>query len=244
MSESPSIPTWDVMLAALAEDERTLSLPFDEYQRYQVASQLVTLLEVPAGGAVLDIGDGPELAQAFLSGRDVAIIDQYGSESEFPFAERSFAVGLALDVLEYIDARTRTHLVGEMCRLCDVVVICAPFSDPTVRLAETALHECVVQRFASEFPPRARRSSELPDLQETVAALERQGWATATLPCGYLPHWLAGMLLNHELLATGTPELPSLNAFYNATVSPFDCREPSYRHVVLAARELPAARLE
>jgi hypothetical protein len=51
------------------------------------------------------------------------------------------------------------------------------------------------------------------------------------------------MLLHHELLATGLPELASLHAYYNATVSPLDCREPSYRHVVFAASSRPRDEL-
>jgi hypothetical protein len=51
------------------------------------------------------------------------------------------------------------------------------------------------------------------------------------------------MLLHHEFLAMGMPELPKLHAFYNASISPSDTREPSYRHVLVAARELPAEQV-
>ena len=111
-------------------------------------------------------------------------------------------------------------------------------------LAEAALHEFVLQRFGGPFPTLEEHAEHgLPELDETVALLGTGGWSTATLPSGYLPRWLAGMLLHHEFLAMGMPELPSLHAFYNATVSPSDCRAPSYRHVVVAARELSPERL-
>jgi hypothetical protein len=231
---------------ASTRDDRLLSLPFDQYQRYWVAAELVTRLEVPTRRPVVDVGGGPGLAEAFLRGREAVAVDCKGSDlanGRLPFADRSFAVGLALDALEHLDSDSRTKLVGELCRLSDVVVISAPFSHPSVTLAEAALHEFVAQRFA-DVPSLGEPSAvALPDLDETVSLLATRGWATATLPSGYLPRWLAGMLFRHELLAGGTPEVPALNAFYNATVSPFDCREPSYRHVVLASRDLPAEHL-
>jgi hypothetical protein len=51
------------------------------------------------------------------------------------------------------------------------------------------------------------------------------------------------MVFHHELLASGLQELPDLHAFYNATVSASDCREPAYRQVVVAGRGRPADEL-
>jgi hypothetical protein len=53
-----------------------------------------------------------------------------------------------------------------------------------------------------------------------------------------------GMLVHHELLATGVGQLDELHAFYNATVSPSDCRAPAYRHVVVATRDRDPNELE
>ena len=53
-----------------------------------------------------------------------------------------------------------------------------------------------------------------------------------------------GMLVHHELLATGLPHLGKLHAYYNTVVSPLDCREPAYRHVIVSARHRPIAEVE
>jgi hypothetical protein len=153
-------------------------------------------------------------------------------------------VALALDTLEHLDPDARSRLLSELCRIADILVMSAPFACPEVVLAEDALREFAHQRLASEVRLRDDDGKRrLPDLEETVAAVAAEGFATATLPSGYLPRWLPGMLLREEFVATGMPEQPLLNAIYNTLVSPYDCREPSYRHVVLAARDLPPQRV-
>ena len=213
-----------------AAQDRLLELPFDQYQRYRVAADLVGLLEVPEGRPVVDVGGAPGFVESFLPDREAVVVDVEGKHpgrfviadgARLPFSDRTFAVGLALDTLEHVPGRAhRPAFLAELRRVSDVVILSAPFADESVALAEAALHEFVLQRFGGPFPTLEEHAEHgLPELDETVAALGTEGWATASLPSGYLPRWLAGMLLHHEFLAMGMPELPSLHAFYNATVS-------------------------
>jgi hypothetical protein len=226
------------------ERELLVELPFDQYQPYRVAADLVGRLEIPASGTVVDVGGGPGLVEAFFPDHEVAAVGSDELSSPLPFADRSFAVGLALDTLEHLGREARTPFLMELRRVCDVIVLSAPFATPAVALAENALCEFALERLGASVPSRpASAEHRLPDLEATVSAMEAEEWATATLPSGYLPRWLVGMVLRHELLASGLGELPRLNTFYNTIVGPYDCREPAYRHVLLAARELPAERL-
>ena len=221
-------------------------LPFDQYQRYSTAAELLRGLGVAAGSRVLEVGGAPGPLEAFMPEYTLVVSDVQGKQegrylladgAALPFPDASFDVVLALDVLEHVPAVHRTPFLGEARRVAsDVVLLSAPFADPELELAEEALNEFIRARFQGDFPTLDEHADNgLPVLDATVDALGRDGWATATLPSGYLPHWLAGMLLHHELLATGVPHLGKLHAYYNQTVSPLDCREPAYRHVVVAS---------
>lgn len=241
----------------MTEAHARLRNPFDQYQRYQVATDLLTLLGFKPEATVLDVGGAAGPAEEFLGDYDLTILDVERSErpdrrfvvasgATLPFPDESYDVVISQDTLEHVRSEDRPAFVAELTRVArDAVVLCAPFSNPLVELAERAVHEFVTARFGGDFPTLDEHAEHgLPNLDETVGELEQLGSSTAVLPSGYLPHWLAGMLVHHELLATGVGELPALHAYYNRTVSPSDCRSPSYRHVIVAARNRDPRELE
>jgi hypothetical protein len=241
----------------MTDAQARLRHPFDQFQRYQVATELLGLVGVKPESTVLDVGGAAGPAEDFLGDYDLTIVDVERSDlpdrrfvlasgATLPFPDESFDVVLSQDTLEHVPSADRPAFLSELTRVArEAVVLCAPFSDPLVQLAERALYEFVTVRFGGGFPTLEEHAEHgLPSLDETVGDLSRRGWPTAVLPSGYLPHWLAGMLVHHELLATGVGELHELNAYYNMTVSPSDCRSPSYRYVVVAARDRDPQELE
>jgi Methyltransferase domain len=232
-----------------------LELPFDQYQRYQVTAALLEALAVPRGALILEVGGGPGPLEAFLPDYELFVSDISGEHlgrflladgAALPFADRTFAAVVTLDTLEHVPARFRAAFLAELLRVsADLVVLSAPFASPELELAEEALNEFIRARFQGSFPTLDEHADNgLPELGPTTAALAGDGFSAATLPSGYLPRWLMGMLVHHELLATGLPHLGKLHAYYNSVVSPLDCREPSYRHVIVAARHRPVAEIE
>ena len=231
-----------------------LELPFDQYQRYEVAAALLAGFEVPPGAWMLEVGGGPGPLEAFLPQYELFVSDLSGAHlgrflladgASLPFADETFAAVVTLDTLEHVPARFREPFLAELRRVsADLVVLSAPFANADLEVAEEALNEFIRARFGGDFPTLDEHANNgLPELDATEAALARDGFATATLPSGYLPRWLLGMLIHHELLATGIPHLGKLHAYYNAAISPFDCREPAYRHVIVAARHRPGDEL-
>lgn len=221
-------------------------MPFDQYQRYSVTAALVEQLGIPSGSRILEVGGGPGPLEAFLPDHLVVVSDVEGKHdgpflladgTRLPFPDGSFPVVVALDVLEHVPAAARRPFLIEARRVAgDAVVLSAPFAHPDVDFAEETLNEFVRSRLQVRFPTLdEHRDNGLPDLDATVAEFRDAGWAVATLPSGYLPRWLFGMIVHHELLATGVQSLSTLHAYYNRTVSPLDCAEPSYRHVVVAS---------
>jgi hypothetical protein len=247
MTERPTLSSREI-------DPR-LELPFDQYQRYQVTSELMAGFKVPPGALILEVGGGPGPLESFLPEYELFVSDISGAAHErfllasgaaLPFADETFAAVVTLDTLEHVPAEIRPPFLSELLRVSsDLVVLSAPFASPELEVAEEALNEFIRARFQGDFPTLDEHADNgLPELEATVEALSRHGFSTGTLPSGYLPRWLVGMLVHHELLATGLPHLGKLHAYYNAVVSPLDNREPAYRHVVVSSRHRPPDEIQ
>lgn len=235
-----------------------LARPIDQFQRYQLTASLVRSLGVPPGARILDVGGAPGPVEDFLPDYEVVVTDLDGDHagryvvadgSRLPFADRAFAAVVSLDTLEHVPPDRRAPFLSEALRVAEhAVVLSAPFASPDVVLAEKALREFISLRLSPTFPTavwlQEHEDNGLPVLQETVASLGAGDWSSTSLASGYLPHWLATMVVDHELLATGLPQLDRLHAYYNSEVSPTDAREPAYRHIVAAARHRSAEQVQ
>lgn len=232
-----------------------LALPFDQYQRYSTAADLLRGLGLSDGARVLEVGAAPGPLERFLPEMELFFTDRYGEHAgryvvadgaKLPFRDEAFDAVVTLDTLEHVPAPDRPAFLAECRRVSrDLVVLSAPHASPYVDLAEDALHAFVKARFGTSFTfLEEHRGNGLPVSEETVAALGQPPFSAVRMPSGYLPRWVLAMLVHHELLATGLPSLPELHAYYNATVSPADARDPAYRSVVLAARSRPVAELQ
>jgi SAM-dependent methyltransferase len=220
-----------------------------------VTAQLLERFAIAPGSLILEVGGGPGPLEEFLPQYELFVSDISGAHlgryfladgSALPFANETFAAVVTLDVLEHVPAEIRPAFLSELLRVsADLVVLSAPFASAELELAEEALNEFIRARFQGDFPTLDEHADNgLPELGPTTAALADDGFSAATLPSGYLPRWLMGMLVHHELLATGLPHLGKLHAYYNAVVSPLDSREPAYRHVIVSARSRPAAEVQ
>jgi hypothetical protein len=246
----------DVELAEpeAGREKDPLRLPFDQFQRYTGAAQLIRELGLDRG-RTLEMGASPGFSEIFFADADLFFTDRYGvHEGRFtvadgaalPYPDETFDVVVALDTLEHIHPQHRAAFLSETKRVSrDVVVLSAPHDTQHVKLAEAALQAFVTARFGEVFQTLQEHTDNgLPQAGETAAALGADGWQVASFGSGYLPRWLLGMVVHHELLATGLPELPELHAFYNQTVAPHDNREPAYRRVFAASRRRSQEELD
>jgi SAM-dependent methyltransferase len=232
-----------------------LRLPFDQYQRYSGAARAVSALKADGSYSMLEVGGAPGFPELFFRPQRLAVVDRFGTHAgnfivvdgaRLPFPDESFDVVVTLDTLEHVVAEDRPAFLQECRRVSrDLVILSAPHATAHVVEAEKALQSFVTARFGEVFETLQEHSDRgLPIADETRTALAAGEWSCVMIPSGYLPRWLVGMVVHHELLAVGLPELPDMHAFYNSLMAYFDNAEPAYRRLVIASRHSSSAQLQ
>lgn len=241
-----------------------LDLPFDQYQRYRIMSEVLNLLitegVLPGEGepplTILDVGGYPGLLARFApQGARVVVLDvvrdaesarRYnytyviGSGMTLPFPDGSFDCVVSLDTLEHIPQEARPPFLAEMRRVARAaaVLVCPVFREETA-LAEQTLFEYI------QWLLKARQEQldehityRLPDFPAARAGFEAAGWGATTFPAGNLYTWLLMMVAKHFLISlrdSGAGEMErKLDRFFNLTLSENDRQEPAYRQVLVA----------
>ena len=227
------------------------SLPFDLYQRYQLASEMAALL---GPQRVLDVGgllgdrDGhlattrdffPRPEQVLTTDLRPADHPSHRPAAAWkqPFADKAFDLVLSLDVLEHLAADRRPAFMAELDRLArHWILLGAPFADPAVEAAEQALADSVMA--ARPFLLEHRRLG-LPEAGEVenFFAVER-GYSLVGLPNGELSRWSAMQALTQLVFALGTASTwQDFNRCYNRHGYRFDQRKPAYRTLWLVSKQ-------
>lgn len=238
-----------------------LDVPFDQYQRYRIVGEVADALRtsgsaplvdrvLDVGGQHLDMDGQPRCpAQAFLPRWRTTVIDipphrlpgyVRASAEALPFADRSFDLVSCVDVLEHLPPWRRPHLLGELRRVAArLVVVAAPFGDPSVSRAEDVFATFIRRAWGSEQAQLAEhRQHGLPDLRETWDRFARDGWATHVFPYGNLWRWLFMMIDKHAVGALAGSQFVhrALDERYNRELFEGDTELPCYRHFVVASR--------
>lgn len=232
-----------------------LDLPFDQYQRYKLASDL--LEEVRPSGTrwrILDVGGRTALLRSFLPKDDVVLVDLevsgepglvLGDGSELPFADASFDVVTAFDTLEHVPPRRRKAFVDEVRRVAKrYVMLVGPYQAREVEEAERLLQRFMKDKLGVEHRYlEEHRRHGLPDRAATEGQLKASGAKVASIAHGNLERWLAlicaSMYMDYSVALRGIAT--RFFRFYNANLYRSDHGLPVYRHAVVAA--LGSARL-
>ncbi len=248
--------------ASAAADDALLRLPFDQYGRYRMVQQAVEAIRQALGKerlSILDVGgyyqeaDGtPRLpSQQFLGDQDLTVLDLppcplpgyvQGDGTNMTFGDSSFDLVISCDTLEHIPPDLRDRFIGELVRVAryGVVLIC-PIDDFRTALAEKVLFAYIqAELHAKHDQLREHREYGLPQMPLVRRAFEQAGCALKDYPSGDLHAWLPMMLAKHYMLrfAESQPELQfGLDELYNRSYALRERREPSYRRLVVAAKQ-------
>ncbi|MBL8860639.1 MAG: methyltransferase domain-containing protein [Planctomycetes bacterium] len=227
-----------------------LELPFDQYQRYRLVTDLLAGLRAQAEPlAILDVGGRTANLRAFLPADRVHLVDVeasaepglvLGDGARLPFQDRAVDVVAAFDTLEHVPPPARPAFLAECARVARRwVVVAGPYRAPAVDESERLLQRFLRDKLGLEHRYlEEHRHHGLPDLPESRAALEAAGLRTAAIGHGSLERWLPLMCLS--LYLDHEPELRSLARsvfrFYNRELYASDSTPPVYRHALVAAR--------
>jgi hypothetical protein len=225
------------------------ALPFDQYQRYRLVSDLVNEVR-PKGERlkVLDVGGRTALLRSFLPKDDVTLVDLEASDvaglvlgdgSRLPFQSGIFDVVASFDTLEHVPPARRAAFVAECARVSKRwILIAGPYQAPAVEEAEKLLQRFLVDKLGVEHRYlEEHRHNGLPSRAETEAGLAKAGAQVASIGHGNLERWLA--LMSISMYLDYEPHLRPLAArifrFYNHNLYASDHALPVYRHAVIGA---------
>lgn len=240
-------------------DLEPLDAPFDQYQRYQLTSDLARAMTTTDGGvpSVLDVGGSHldfwgrphrPIAEFLPEARSVTLDVVAnprrgyvrGRGDALPFPERSFDLVASVDVLEHVPPPARPTVLREAARVARrAIVIAAPFRSPEVERAETLVSDFIA-RACGYVQGQLCEHRELgwPVLADTVHALDAAGWSTRVAPYGSVWRWALMMIDKHavQALSGSRPLQTRLDRAYNEQSFASDRTPPCYRHFVIATR--------
>lgn len=225
-------------------------LPFDHYQRYAAAAQLVRALGDRAQSVVEVGANRQRLLGAFLPSHRLLYTDIEPQEDAtdfvvadaraLPFADGSCDAVVSLDVLEHVPPAARSTAVAEMARVAArLVVICCPVERPWVREAEAAADGVWRRYFGQSYPWLAEHQEHgLVDPLEVEQSLVQAGLQVRRFGQGDASLWAAlmGAHFAKEVLPELKPLVAAADRYYNAAVFPSDRSDRPYREVFIGVR--------
>ena len=210
----------------------------------------LSILDV--GGYYQDADGTPRLpSQQFLGDQELTVLDLpacdlpgyvQGDGTALTYADSSFDLVICCDTLEHIPLDLRDQFVHELARVAryGVLLIC-PINDYRTALAEKVLYAYIQSELHAKHDQlREHREYGLPQLPLVQQSFAQAGCATHDYPSGDLHAWLPMMLAKHYLLrfADSAPELQyGLDELYNRGYALAERREPSYRRLLVAAKQ-------
>ncbi|MDA1264328.1 MAG: methyltransferase domain-containing protein [Planctomycetota bacterium] len=240
---------------ALATPARIGTLPFDQEQRYRTIGALLAVLRRERGPlSVLDVGGRTGALRDLLDPEDqLVLVDPDPSESDrfvlglgeaLPFAEGSFDVVVAADILEHVPQAARERFVRECTRVTrGWTILAGPYHHPRVAEAEQRLAEFVRERLGA--PHRyleEHLTFGLPDRERVEQWCRAAGAHTVrSLGHGNLERWLGlmcvSLMLDRDPATRAAAE--RFHSFYNHALLPEDRAGVVYRHAVVAVKQGP-----
>ena len=231
-----------------------LSIPFDQYQRYKLVSNVIDKFRTEDKKfKILDVGAGfEENLKKFLPSDVIYCMDK-GYPLEYSQKE-NFIVGdilkveltekydfvVAIDVYEHIPQADRKKFVDTLIAASKIAtVIAAPFDQENVKTCEFFANEIYKTSHGSDYIwLKEHIANGLPSLSLTIDLIKDHQLHPVIIPNGYLPRWFE--MISAFLLTDGEAELSqmmtTLYELYNQNYYQYDNRDPAYRQIIIIPR--------
>lgn len=259
-SSQGTIPSREGKLCMGEWSRELLAIQHDLFQRYALLAGVVEKISGGEGADVkslLDIGCGPgRLVEAFVGPRIAvtrADVDQFGDaeiilvqpENPLPFADQSFDLVTAMDVIEHIPSDRRPLFLSECQRVAKRgVVLSCPIADSGAIEAESRFQASVRRLTGREEPFLAEHATlGLPSSAAIAAVFESVGWHLLTMDNNPIDHWLVFNLIDYIYaydLGNGDQK-GAFNIAVNSSVRPFVKDSKHYRRFFVGLREAGCA---
>ncbi|MFQ5739698.1 MAG: methyltransferase domain-containing protein [Acidobacteriota bacterium] len=246
----------EIETAPASSRQLSLTLPFDLFQRYQLAREICRIVSPVE---VLDVGGylGDQDGHLATSADFLCAEAEFGSPMEVrttdlrqgdfpdhhpapawqqPFPDQSFDLVLSLDVLEHLPEGRRELFFSELDRLSrNWILLGAPFSTPEVDEVEQQFSKTLMstrpflQQHLEFGLPRASQVDDFFRLQ--------RGYHLYALPNGYLPRWILMQALTQLYFSLhDAPAFQQISRLYNQTFFAHDQCQPCYRTLFLIGK--------
>lgn len=247
-------------------NDRLKSLAFDLFQRYRLLSSAGLFFARPGSRLrLLDVGGKtPVLWEGFRSLAREMVPDSFSVVADIapgdgltdyvradalrlPFADESFDLVSAFDLLEHMPHGDRVPALQEMLRVTrDGLLVAFPFDSPVNRTAEKMLADFLALHFHGSIPMLdEHRTFGLPDRAQIERFFAGTGYPAASFDCGNTDVWLLLMMTQHALHRSGCDALvEGLNQRFNHGPVDEDWAAPSYRAYFLLSKRNTAAALD
>jgi SAM-dependent methyltransferase len=240
-------------LRKISPELHTSSLPFDLYQRYRFAGDVIQTIQpasiLDAGGNLGDANGHLAVSHEFFSSPDYSpskIISSDlrhcdhpdhipGNALSLPFPDKFFEMVVSLDVLEHIPGESRLHFLEELNRVSsNWILLAAPFASPEVKKAEKALVSELGLHFLDEHTELGLPQEDL----ITNFFKSEKGCHIQKFENGYLPRWFQMLPLTQMVFSIHNYSLfKAFNRHYNELYYKKDNISPGYRTFFLISRE-------
>ena len=238
-----------------------LLLPPDLYTRNEIIASIIDKLKKNVHKrslSILDVGGRGGQLQEFLSSSSLVVLDiraptpseppyVVGDITRAPFADNSFDIVVASDVLEHVEPKLRKRFLSEILRLSDgYVILGGPFQSPEVAFAERLVNDLHVSLRDEEHPWLMEHLEYgLPRENELASFLKQRRTSFRRMTTNNLINWTLFQSLLLIAANSGAPRnaIDCVSKFYNLNYRQLgDSAEPTYRKIFVVARKGPIPR--
>ena len=228
-----------------------LTLPFDEYQRYRIVTDIINQFRMNGEVfTILDVGSGGrEILGRFLPNDGVTYLDMelpegYEKKENFILGDitkmhlrAAYDFIVSIDTFEHIAPGSREHFLNEILNAsATATIITAPFDTEGVASSEARANELYERTHGGGYRWLLEHSENgLPSVSRILKHIEGMGLEHVVIPNGFLDRW--SKMISVFLLTEGLPQfsdaMTDLFEFYNENIYPLDTIRPAYRQVIV-----------